>query len=107
MAQQENLLENEEFVTRAVEAKNPEEFMEVLNDYSITLEEGFTPEQAFEEFKKGENGELKEGDLDNVSGGIGLTAALWAVGSSLMAGGGLSFFGNYAYQKYKNWKKRR
>ena len=72
----------------------------------VELEEGITIEEAFDTIKKQENAELSDADLDDVSGGIAFTVAAGAVACFVAGGAALSFLGGYAYQTYKNYKKK-
>ena len=99
-------LENEEFMTGLVEAKTPEELQKLFDKFSITLEEGLTIEEAFKLVKEQENAEISEAELEDVSGGIALTLALTSAGLLIAGAGALCFLGGYAYQTYKNWRRK-
>lgn len=106
MATINELMENEKFLKGLVDVTTPAELGDLFADNDIQLEDGISLEEAFEIVKKQEEAELSETDLDSTNGGIALTVALGAVGAFTAGGAALSFLGGYAYQKYKNWKKR-
>ena len=98
------LLDDEEFAEKLANAGTSDEFVALLNSKDIILEDGLTAEQAFDIFKKSENEELSEGDLESVAGGGVLVAigvgALIAVGANAIA-----FAGGYIYQKIQNRRR--
>jgi len=107
MATMKDLMANEEFLKGLVEVSTPAELAELLKNNDVQLEEGITIEEAFDTIKKQENAELSDADLDDVSGGIAFTVAAGAVACFVAGGAALSFLGGYAYQTYKNWKKKK
>lgn len=99
------ILDDEEFAEKLVNASSPDEFVSLLNDKGIVLEENITAEQAFNIFKNSKGEELSEESLEGVAGGsvlaaIGIGAAI-AVGANALA-----FAGGYIYQKIKNRKRK-
>ena len=106
MATMKDLMANEEFMKGLVEVATPAELAKLLKDNDVELEEGISFEDAFEIIKKQENAELSDADLENVSGGIAFAVAAGAVACFVAGGAALSFLGGYAYQTYKNYKKR-
>ena len=107
MATIKDLIANEEFLKGLVEVSTPAELSELLKNNDVELEESITIEEAFDTIKKQESAELSDADLDDVSGGIAFTVAVGAVAAFVVAGAELSFLGGYAYQKYKNSKKKK
>lgn len=99
------VLEDKELLIALVEAQTADEFGKILEKKEIALD-GLTNEEAFKLFKEQEGKELNEEELMEVSGGIALAVGLGAAAAFTLAGGVVSFIGGYAYQKYKNWKKK-
>ena len=99
------LMENEEFLKGLVEAKNPEELAAVLKANNIELPEGETIEQAYEAVQAHKTDELTEDSLEEVAGGIIITASVAAcfVVSSAMLG----FYAGYGYMSFFGSKKKR
>ena len=79
------LFENEELMKALQDVKNADELVEVLNRFGVSLEEGLTPEKAYELFVTGKerDGDLSDDDLENVSGGF---AWGWIVAGVLIGG---------------------
>ena len=101
------ILENKELMIGLVEAETPVQLAALFAQHGIVLEDGLTIEAAFDMVKAQENGELSEDSLDDVNGGIALTVALGAAAALTMGGAAISFISGYAYQKYKNYKKKK
>ncbi len=100
------ILDDEEFAEKLANAGSPDEFVALLNEKGIVLEEGLTAEEAFDIFKKGEGEELSEDSLENVAGGFGVVAAI-GVGVLIAVGANaIAFAGGYIYQKIKNKRRR-
>lgn len=98
------LMENEQFLEGLIEAKDPEELATVLKDNNIELPEGETIEEAFETVQAHKTDELTEEALEDVAGGIVITAsvaACYVVSTAL-----LGFFTSYGYQTIKKSKKK-
>ena len=102
----QKLMENEELVKGMVDAKTPEELVDVMKANGVELEEGLTPEAAFEKAQAAKSGELGEDDLENVNGGIGILLGVTAAGLMAVGGWGITFLVSYGVQKYKNGRKR-
>ena len=68
----EEMLENEELMDALQEVTNAGELVAVFERFGIQLEEGLSPEKAYEHFLAGKNrgSELSEDELENVSGGF-------------------------------------
>ena len=68
----EEMFQDEELMTALQEVKNPDELVAVFTRFGIQLEEGLTPEKAYELFVAGKNreDELDETTLEKVSGGF-------------------------------------
>lgn len=106
----EQLAENEELTTGLIKAANTDELMELLKENNIVLEDGLTPEEAFQTVQQAidaqRNGtELGDADLENVSGGalaaIPLATACGAVGAFVVGGFVLGALVSYGYHKGK------
>lgn len=107
MSEIQKIMENEEFLQGLVEVETPAQLGELFAKNGIELEEGLSLEKAFELVKAQENAELNEDALDDVNGGIGLLVGLGAAASLTFAAGVVCFISGYAYQKYKNAKKKK
>ena len=103
----ESILKNEELMVGLVEAENPAQLAELFAAHNITLAEGLTIEKAFELVKAQENAELDEEALSVVNGGIALSLAVSSAVVLAVAATELCFFAGYAYQTYKNAKKKK
>lgn len=103
----QKLLENEELMAGLVEVQTPEELQALLDKNAVALEDGLTIEEAFKLLKEQESAEISEAELENVAGGIGLVVAATSAGLLALSAGMLCFLGGYAYQTYKNWKKKK
>ncbi len=99
------ILDDEVFAEKLANASSPDEFVSLLNEKDIVLEEGITPEQAFDTFKNSEGGELSEDALEDVAGGGIFVAA--GIGAAIAIGANaLAFAGGYIYQKIKNRRRK-
>lgn len=107
MIEMEKLMQNEELMKGLVEAENPAQLADLFAAHNIVLADDLTVEKAFELVKAQENAELSEEALGDVNGGIALSVALTSAAVLALAGTELCFFAGYAYQKYKNWKKKK
>lgn len=114
------LMDNETFLKDMLDAKNPDELVEVYNRNGLVLGDDISAEEAFAavqaEKEKAINGdELSEEDLDAVAGGVGKVyfafkiakgcaymAASGSVGSVLLTVGGIAAIGlaTYAAGRY-------
>lgn len=103
----EEILKNEELMVGLVEAETPAQLAELFAAHGITLAEDLTMEKAFELVKAQENAELSEDALDDVNGGIALGVAITSAAVLALASTELCFFAGYAYQTYKNAKKKK
>lgn len=96
------IMENEKLMQGIAEVTTPEEMMKLFSENNIELEEGLTPQEAFDCIQKGKNGELNEKELEDVNGGvIGTAVAVSTVGCFVLAGAALSFLGGFAYEKFR------
>ena len=101
------LLENEDLMIALVECDSPEKLAKIFEVNSISLEEGLSIEDAYELLKKQADNELSEEALDEVSGGIALGLAITTAGLFVASAGFVIFLCGYAYQTYRNYKKKR
>ena len=92
---------------KTVKTENPAQLAELFAAHNITLAEGLTIEKAFELVKAQENAELDEEALSVVNGGIALSLAVSSAVVLAVAATELCFFAGYAYQTYKNAKKKK
>lgn len=98
-------LENEEFLEGLLDAKNPEELAVVLKANNIELPEGETIEMAFDAVQAHKTDELTEDDLEEVAGGVIITAsvaACYVVSCAL-----IGFFAGYGYASIKGGSKKK
>lgn len=81
-----SIIENEQFVEKMKAVSNADQFVSVLGEFGIELEEGLSKEEAYDQFLKGQRNdeELSDEDLEDVSGGFAITAML--VGTWLLKG---------------------
>ena len=115
------LMENEAFLKEMLEAKSPEELMDVYKRNDLVLSD-MTPEELFqaiqaEKAKAEASEELSEDDLDEVVGGGKVYLAFkiakgcvylatsGSVGSILLAVGGIAAIGLATYAAYRLIKK--
>ncbi len=80
MADIEKLFENEEFLAKFDNASSKEEVLKIFNDNGIDFDAQQLDE--FVSYAASKSGELGENDLDDVSGGMGLGAAIAAFGAA-------------------------
>ena len=68
----EEMFENKELMDALQEVNNANELVAVFERFGIQLEEGLSPEKAYEHFLAGKNrgSELNEDELENVAGGF-------------------------------------
>ena len=96
------LLVKEEFLAELKQATNDEEVQKLFGKYGVelSLEDVATMcEAACMENGEGAD-ELSADALDNVSGGVMVTACF------LLAGASLGFYTAYGYRTIKSWKKK-
>lgn len=111
------LMENESFLKEMLEAKSPEELVDVYARNNLVLGD-ISPEEAFhavqaEKAKANEGAELSEDDLEDVVGGSKVYFALkiakgcfyvagsGSVGAILVTVGGVAVIGLAAYAAYR------
>lgn len=116
------LMEDEAFLKEMLEAKSPEELVEVYERNNLVLGD-ISPEEAFaavqaEKAKAEADDELSEDDLDNVAGGSKVYFALkiakgcfymagsGTVGTILLTVGGVAAIGLASYAAYRYIKKK-
>ncbi len=116
------LMEDEVFLKEMLEAKSPEELVEVYTRNNLVLGD-ISPEEAFaaiqaEKAKAGADDELSEDALDEVAGGSKVyfalkiakgcfyVAASGGVGSVLLTVGGIAAIGLASYAAYRYIKKK-
>lgn len=99
------LLNNDELLKGIVTADTADELMAVLKENEIQLEEGLSPEHAFELVQSARTEELGEQELESVSGGILFATAAAAAGMLIVGGTMLCFLAGYGYQKFFAKKK--
>lgn len=102
----QTLIENKALLEGMVNAQSPEELQSVFKENNIELEEGLTIEEAFRIAKDSQNqsDEILETELENVSGGILITAgaaACFIIGSAMVG-----FLSSYGYRTIKGWRKQ-
>ena len=81
-----NIIEDEQFVEKMNAVSDAEQLVSVLKKFGIELEDGLSKQEAYDQFLKGQgnNEELSEEDLEDVSGGFAITAMM--VGTWLLKG---------------------
>lgn len=116
------LMEDEAFLKEMLEAKTPEELVEVYKRNNLVLGD-ISPEEAFaavqaEKEKAEADDELSEDDLDAVAGGSKVyfalkiakgcfyVAASGGVGSIMLTVGGIAAIGLASYAAYRYIKKK-
>lgn len=101
----EDIVKDEEMLVSLVESKSADEFVDILNNNGIVLDD-ITTEEAFAAFKSQANieGELNENQLDDVAGGFFDPVSAIAIGATIAT---CSWLGATAYKAYKNASKRR
>lgn len=80
------IVENEHFVEKMKAVSSADQFVYVLKEFGIELEEGLSKDEAYDQFLRGQRNdeELSEEDLEEVSGGFAITAMM--VGTWLLKG---------------------
>lgn len=93
------LLENPEFIEKLNTVETDKECQKLFADYGVQLSEEDIASMVKESAAVSKNGELDASDLDNVSGGILITAsclACFAIGSAA-----IGFFAGYGARALK------